>query len=166
MTVYPPRIIDSPDADSAMVDPETEALLEPEFAEPVSEVPGAPPGEDMDPATPAPAPELPQPPSGPPPPALTVPRPSLDRTPRPLPPLEVEGPRGLVYTPMYRMGIGHVPAPEPEPLLQGYEAHLFAGGLAMALGFILTGSAGLLGLWWAMGDELFIALQVAFARFV
>ena len=40
------------------------------------------------------------------------------------------------------------------------------GGLAMALGFILTGSAGLLGLWWAMGDELFIALQVAFARFL
>lgn len=130
---------------------------EPVAREEVSLEPGAMPGEPVDVV--GEKPTLPTPPT-PAPPPIRPPVPSIT----PAPPrrrLQVEGPGGIRYTPQYVMGIGHVPAPLPEPLLRGLEAHLLAGLLAMGVGFILTGVVGLLGLWWAMGDRLFEALAKA-----
>jgi hypothetical protein len=165
MTVSPPRVIDSPDADSAMLDPTTSSPLEPEFSEPVSEEPGAMPGESLDPAVPPPALTAPRPWPGPPPPDLDTPAPSLDTPYPPLPRLDVEPPKGVVFTSRHAMGIGHVPAPEPVDALDPSEVRMMVGLAAMAVGFILTGSLGILALIAVYGyQELVVALATAGGR--
>lgn len=165
MTVSPPRILDSPDADSAMVDSANQ-LLEPEFSEPVSVEPGAMPEEPLESSATPPPLTVPKPRPGPPPPALDIPTPTLDTPYPPLPRLDVEPPKGLVYTPMYQMGIGHVPAPETTDYLDGREARLVLGLAAMAVGFIFTGTMGIVALWAVYGEELFVALSLAIERLV
>ncbi len=126
-----------------MFDPATGAPLEP-----VSEEPGAMPGENMDPATPARSPPPPRL-RTPPPPPLSMPSPRLDRTPAVL---------QARYVPRHRMGRGPV---QPPPRVRRWEFQLFVAlGLAAA-GAIVVGSGGLIALWWWTGERLFAAVLAA-----
>ncbi|MEZ4322961.1 MAG: hypothetical protein R3F61_36180 [Myxococcota bacterium] len=62
------------------------------------------------------------------------------------------------YVSRHVMMKGHIREPEPEPLLNDWELHLFGGLLALAVGFVLTGGGTLLGLWLAMGNQIFTAV--------
>lgn len=50
--------------------------------------------------------------------------------------------------------MGRVPAPPapPEPLLTPQEQQIFIGVLIVAVGFVLTGLGGIIGLWIVLGD--------------
>jgi hypothetical protein len=156
--------VEPDDAEEPAPEPEADAAPEPEAnAEPEPEADAEPePEADAEPEPEADAAPEPEADAAPEPEADAAPEPEPDPSKREpfVPPPHWPAPR---YVSRRKMMRGHVRAPVDEPLLTERELHLVLGLAAMAVGFVVVGLFGLVGLYLVLGNELFRALEEFFA---